>query len=154
MVTSRGNPVPHMKFGCLFLHQAILVGRHVHVPWKHVLLPPPVNLYSYDHWEVGCWVLGKYRTRNAIRDENYYEYVHQRRATFSRRLCDRTSTGSHINWMDIYVITHWSRDKTAAISQTTFSNAFSWIRVIEFRLKCHWGLFQRVQPTIFQHWFW
>ena len=37
-----------------------------------------------------------------------------------------------------------------AISQTTFSSAFSWMKMFEFRLKF---LFWRVQLTIFQHWF-
>ena len=40
-----------------------------------------------------------------------------------------------------------------AISQTTFSNAFSWMKMFEFRLKFHWRLFLRFQITIFQHWF-
>ena len=40
-----------------------------------------------------------------------------------------------------------------AISQTTFSNAFSWMKMLEFRLKFHWRLFPRVQLTISQHWF-
>ena len=40
-----------------------------------------------------------------------------------------------------------------AISQTTFSNAFSWMKMYEFRLKFHWSLFLRFQLTIFQHWF-
>ena len=50
-------------------------------------------------------------------------------------------------------LTHWSRDKMAAFSQTTLSNAFSWMKILEFRLKFHWSLFLRVQLTIFQHWF-
>ena len=41
----------------------------------------------------------------------------------------------------------------AAISQTTLSIAFSWIKMLEFRLNFHWSLFLRVQLTIFQHWF-
>ena len=48
-------------------------------------------------------------------------------------------------------LTCWGRDKTAAISQTTFSSAFSWTKMYE--LKFHWNLFKRVQLTIFQHWF-
>ena len=40
-----------------------------------------------------------------------------------------------------------------AISQTTVSNAFSWMKMFEFRLKFHWSLFPVVQWTIFQHWF-
>ena len=50
-------------------------------------------------------------------------------------------------------LTHWGRDKMAAIYQTTFSNAFSWMKMYKFRLRFHWSLFQRVQFTIFQHWF-
>ena len=50
-------------------------------------------------------------------------------------------------------LTHWGRDKMAAIIQTTFSNAFSWMKMCEFRLKFHWSLFLRVQLTIFHHWF-
>ena len=46
-------------------------------------------------------------------------------------------------------LTHWGRDKTAAIFQTTFS----WIEMNKFRLKLQWRLFPRVQLTIFQHWF-
>ena len=41
----------------------------------------------------------------------------------------------------------------AAIFQTTFSNAFSSVKMYEFRLRFHWGLFRMVQLTIFQHWF-
>ena len=50
-------------------------------------------------------------------------------------------------------LTHWGRDKMDAISQTTFSNAFSWMKMFEYRLKFHWNLFLRIQLTIFQHWF-
>ena len=37
--------------------------------------------------------------------------------------------------------------------QMTFSNAISWMKIDEFRLRFHWSLFQRFQLTIFQHWF-
>ena len=50
-------------------------------------------------------------------------------------------------------LTHWSRDKMDAISQTTLSSAFSWMKMFEFRLQFHWSLFLMVQLTIFQHWF-
>ena len=48
------------------------------------------------------------------------------------------------------LLTHWGRDKMAAIFQTTVSNGFSWMKMYEFRLKFHWSLFPRVQITIFQ----
>ena len=50
-------------------------------------------------------------------------------------------------------LTHWGRDRMAAISQTTFSIAFSWMKMYEFQLSFHWSLFLRVQLTIFKHWF-
>ena len=50
-------------------------------------------------------------------------------------------------------LTYWGRDKMGAISQTTFSSAFSWMKMLKFRLKFHWNMFLRVQLTIFQHWF-
>ena len=50
-------------------------------------------------------------------------------------------------------VTHWGRDEMNNISQTTFSNVFSAMKMFEFRLKFHWSLFPRVQLTIFQHWF-
>ena len=49
--------------------------------------------------------------------------------------------------------THWGRDKMAAVAQTTLSNAFSWMKISEFRLRFHWSLFLREQLTIIQHWF-
>ena len=52
-----------------------------------------------------------------------------------------------------YVLTHWGWDKMAAISQTTLSNPFSWMKIFQFRIKFDWSLFLRFQLTIFQHWF-
>ena len=46
--------------------------------------------------------------------------------------------------------THLPLDKMAAFSQTTFSNAFSWMKCLVFWLKFHWSLFLRVQFTITQ----
>ena len=40
------------------------------------------------------------------------------------------------------------------IFQTTFSNAFSCLKMYEFGLRFHWNLFLRFELTIFQHWFW
>ena len=51
------------------------------------------------------------------------------------------------------LFTHWGRDKTAAISKTTFSNVFSWMKIYEFRSRFHWSLFLRFELTISQHWF-
>ena len=41
----------------------------------------------------------------------------------------------------------------SAISQTIFSDIFSWIKKFIFWFEFHWCLFIRVQLTISQHWF-
>ena len=50
-------------------------------------------------------------------------------------------------------LTHWGRDNMAAIFQTAFSNAFSWMKMYKFWWRFHWSLFPGFQLTIFQHWF-
>ena len=67
------------------------------------------------------------------------------------------------NWYDPLVLTLKSAsathicdlplDKIAAISQTIFSDAFSWMKSFMSSLKSHWSLFLRVQLTISHHWF-
>ena len=51
------------------------------------------------------------------------------------------------------VLTHWGRDKMDAISQTTFSRAFSSMKIVVFWLDFHLNMFERVQFTIIQNWF-
>ena len=69
----------------------------------------------------------------------------------------RMGLGTRTARVDIHIIkpglTYWGRVKMAVVFQTTFSNAFSWMKMYEFQLKFHWILFPRVQLTIFQHWF-
>ena len=48
---------------------------------------------------------------------------------------------------------HWCRDKFAAMSQMTFSTAFSWMKMCVFRLTFHWNLFLKFESTISQLWF-
>ena len=43
-------------------------------------------------------------------------------------------------------------DKMVAVSQTTFSNAFSRINIFVFRFTFHWSLFTSVQLTLSEHW--
>ena len=45
-------------------------------------------------------------------------------------------------WKKIAVIlTHLPLHKMAKISQTTWSNAFSWMKMFEFQIKFHWNVF-------------
>ena len=47
--------------------------------------------------------------------------------------------GSHFRSIVLapYLLTHWGRDKMAAISQTTFSNGFSWMKTYKLWLRFH-----------------
>ena len=47
----------------------------------------------------------------------------------------------------------WGQDEMDNISQMTYSNVFSSMKMFEFQLKFQWGLFLRDLLTIFQHWF-
>ena len=57
-----------------------------------------------------------------------------------------------VNMMRMYINTLRPRQNDR-LSQTTFSNAFSWIKNLEFGLKFQWSLFLRAQLLIFQYWF-
>ena len=64
-----------------------------------------------------------------------------------RRVRMQVQSGGIITWTDMTchhisrssdngrALTHWGRDKMYAISQTTFSSAFSWMKMFELRLK-------------------
>ena len=75
------------------------------------------------------------------------------RSPVGTRLAGRWTCFLPVSLHGLFNLTHWGRDKMDAISQTTFSIAFSWMKIFEYRLKLHWNLFLRVQLTIFQHWF-
>ena len=60
---------------------------------------------------------------------------------------------THYDIEPMFMLTHRGRDNLAAISQTTFSNAFSWMKMNEFLLRFHCSLFPRVKWTKFDHWF-
>ena len=44
-------------------------------------------------------------------------------------------------------LTHLSLDKMTVISQTTFSDTFSWMNIFVFCSKFHWSLFLKFQLT-------
>ena len=96
---------------------------HLMTPIQATGIQPYVQLWINEHWE---W-------KWAVRELQYYILWQK---------------DHEAGWL-----THWGRDKMAAIFQTTFSNAFCWMKMFEFQLRFHWNLFLRVQLTIFQHWF-
>ena len=69
---------------------------------------------------------------------------------------DRTQVGPMLApWtlLSGFVLTHWGHTKWPTFFQMAFPNASSWMKMLEFRLKFHWGLFLSVQLMIFQHCF-
>ena len=52
-----------------------------------------------------------------------------------------------------FSLTHWGWNKMANIFQTTFSYAFSLIKMYQIRLRFHWSMFLIFKLTIFWHWF-
>ena len=53
---------------------------------------------------------------------------------------------------EIAILTHWGRNQITALMQTTFSNAFSWMKMYEFRFKFHWfvpkGLIKNIAALV------
>ena len=47
-------------------------------------------------------------------------------------------------------LTHWGRDKLAAILQTTFSSAFPWMKAFEFWIRFHWDMKTSSNGNIFR----
>ena len=73
----------------------------------------------------------------------YYK-VHNHHRTMDLQNAFHSSTWPSSNgrllWADL---AHWGQDQMAAISQTTMSNAFSWKKMLGFRLKFHWSFFPK-----------
>ena len=66
--------------------------------------------------------------------------MHRRRSVLFVRHVS-SSVSSSMNLAELQGLTYWGRDKRAVIYQTTFSNAFSWMKMLEFRLKFRRSLF-------------
>ena len=125
-----------------------------------------------SHYLNQCWNINNWTLRNKLQwnlnqnlwifiQENPFETVVQKMAAvFSRLQCVKfhfcfrevhflfPQTVGYILWVAVHTnLTYWGRDKMDAISQTTFSNEFCWMKMYEYRLRFHWSLFPRVQLT-------
>ena len=59
-----------------------------------------------------------------------------------------------VTWQDCMETTAWQIEaETKWTILQTFSNAFSWMKMYEFRLRFHWNLFPGFELTTYQHWF-
>ena len=84
-------------------------------------------------------------------DWNTYNIIFLTRCNTFRHMGMYTHWHNCMNPWSYSSLTHWGRDKMAAIWQTTFSNASSWMKIYEFRFRFHWSLLLRLQLTISQH---
>ena len=121
------------------------------IVWNNIRnIQVQTNVWKEDAGTFTCWLSDKKWTIWFMQ----HVYVHP---------CTQCDQDSQLNMPMVWfgfvsfllykLLTHWGRDKMAAISQTTFSYALIWIIMYEFWLRFHWGLFLRVQLIIFQHWF-
>ena len=129
-----------------------LVNRAVHDSrvGRHFDLNVSINLsHTSTHW-------GLYKIANTLRW--HFRHIFSISQSLATQLINEFHCKSypvmekHCHGFKV-ILTHWGRDEMNNISQTTFSNVFSSMKMFEFRLKFHWSLFPRVQLTIFQHCF-
>ena len=94
-----------------------------------LLLHPLLNtekgsyVFKYKALQYGTWMLMYWSLTNT----SWFCWIVSSSATFNVTL-----------WC---FVTHLRRGKMVAIFQTTCSNAFSWMKMYEFRLRFHWSLF-------------
>ena len=143
----------------------VLWHKQLYMSWDHIIF----RLYLYFLNDVLYFF--KYSCTNIFHRRSLYTFYYYQNGMIWFSILveyvwsyDRLHKGwtrrtviGHVNAC-IYTITvlsssHWGRDQMADIFQTTFSNAFSWMKIFEFWIIFHWSLFLRVQLTIFQHWF-
>ena len=144
------------------------IWRKMHVYWQCKILCCKHGYYQIDaHWNFllpnlcACItnrsiMFGLYSVTGMIR--SYWLCFHwfdcqQAVSLISHQVCTETfsSMVSPVVVIAIYMLTHWGWDEMDDISQTTFSNAFSWTKMYKFRLRFPRSLLSGVQWTISHH---
>ena len=152
---------PAMKFPDLFLTFS-WQSRNFYwlfAAWKYdILIFAGIHMGHMDFYFflTFSWPVGTLNTHicSIGHLETYFNWNFNQSEKGKSKILRYTASTMFAIWFeDFNVLTHWGRDKMAAIFQTPFSDAFSWMKMNEFRLKFHWSLFLRVQLTISQHWF-
>ena len=83
-----------------------------------------------------------------------YIIIYTHRGDACINLAHMATAGEWLLWIYLcMVLTHWSRDKMGAISQTIFSSTFFFNEYVWISIKIFWRLFPKVQLTIVPHWF-
>ena len=118
---------------------------------KHNIIRFTVQPLSFAVKHSGDYDPGYLKTHRRFiigETRSHYDDTELKLNEFEYKEISDPSKAKYITCMVIYTITlitfalaHWGRDKMAAVSQTTLSNAFSWMKMLEFRLRFHWSLF-------------
>ena len=87
--------------------------------WSHAFKLFITNMMHVSHLFLHSWLF------LSLYIMNHFQLSRQTRST------EITFLGWVQDWKNL--LTHWGRDKMAAISQTTLANAFSWVKISEFR---------------------
>ena len=140
----------------------------------HIAKPSNTNEIDYVGWTGPCtfhdneiWLPASFQRREITKNAKiswrfsscveYWNEKYRYVAEYQIHVINLPHIGGLVSPIFIKItnrdLTHWGRDKIDAISQTTFSSAFSWMKMNEFRLGFHWSLFLRFESTIFHHWF-
>ena len=110
-----------------------------------------INKFSAFHW---MWTM--YPTNGIMNGLVHYFTNNKIHRYGVKQRCENKFTIICTQYLHYPIpgsLTHWGRDKMAAIFRTTYSKAFSWMKIYKFLLRFHWSLFPRSQLTIFQYWF-
>ena len=94
------------------------------------------------HWPLcrNSPVTGEFPAQKASSAENAYIWWRHHEVVDLLTSMGKLMTVT-INERCVISSTHWGRDKTAVIMQTTYSNGFSGTKILQFRLNIHWNLF-------------
>ena len=109
-----------------------------------------VSVFVWDKWpniscltfyEVPCSLGGTNRTLAGTTEIKFESGICRLLALINLWMYTRCSLVQHIEAVKM------------AISQSTFSNAFSSMKRHKFQLRFHWGLFPWAISTVLKHWF-
>ena len=114
---------------------------------------PPTSSFSTEH--LGSIYCAKTTASQVEKHFKFWDLVRlildiSRYVPTLHKIGPVAASGSVVAYMGA-ILTHWGWDEMNNISQTTFSNVFSSMKMFELWLKFHWSFFPRVQLTIFQH---
>ena len=122
MVCHHVNICKHLLLKCFFCMHNIALCKYVTQE-----LSVSVSIWIRS-WNCSCLVTCK-------SESNWINFLSKK--YFLKILSVKTS--------HVLLLTYWGWNKMAANFLTTFSNAFSWMKIYDFRLRFHWSLLTRVQ---------